>query len=241
MRAVQARLIDRGEVVLFDGLPAGFAAGFTTAAAPRDREDEALARALGAPDAERVRAKQVHGRTVLALDDAPRHGVAIRLGEADALVTAQAGRLVMVSTADCVPVLLCDPEAGLIGAIHSGWRGTAARVTDAALDLLEERGARPERLIALLGPSISRDRYEVGPEVVAALGPAPEGALRAGKGDRSFVDVARYVVRRLRARGVSNERLFRAPLCTFDDARFPSYRREGKRAGRILNGIVRTS
>lgn len=233
-------LCDRGRVVLFEGLPDGFRAGFTTQAASTGAEDAALAQELGAPRSERVRARQVHGRTVLFVPGPAGDGRSVRLGEADGLVTGSAGRLLMVSTADCVPLLLFDEESGLIAAVHAGWRGTAARVVDAALDLLIAHGARPARLVALVGPSISRDRYEVGPEVVAALGDAPYEAVRPGRGDRSQVDVAAFGIARLLSRGLHEENVFIVPWCTYSDPRLPSYRRDGATAGRMLTGIVRT-
>jgi hypothetical protein len=187
-----------------------------------------------------VRLRQVHGRTVLHATGPARSGEDVLLGEGDA-VTAEPSRLLAVQTADCVPILLLDPETGLLAAVHAGWRGTALRILDPVLDLLESLGAKPGNLVALFGPSISRDAYEVGPEVIEALTraqPAPEDAIRSGEGDRSFVDVAAFCAAQLAARGVS--RIQRGDFCTLGSPeRFPSYRRDGKRAGRIFTGVLR--
>ncbi|MBL8114356.1 MAG: polyphenol oxidase family protein, partial [Acidobacteria bacterium] len=142
----------------FDGLPAGFRAGFTTRRLTPDgtSPEEALrslADALGAPLVERVRLRQVHGRTVLHAAESLRAGEDVLLGEGDAVVTAEASRLLAVQTADCVPILLLDPETGLLAAVHAGWRGTALRILDPVLDLLESLGAKPGNLLALFGPS----------------------------------------------------------------------------------------
>lgn len=240
-----------GEAALFSGLPGGFAAGFTLRGdgldqLPAGTLGRRLARHLGAPDAVVCRTRQVHGATVLSVDgQAPDASGALLAGEGDAIVTGGAGRLLVVSTADCVPLLLLDEASGWIAAVHAGWRGAAAGIAGAALDSLSARGVDPSSLVALFGPSISRDAYEVGPEVVEALrrrhgGALPGGAVVPGRGDRSFVDVALLVEASLLSRGVRAERILRPSLCTLSDPRrFPSYRRDGARAGRILTGVVR--
>src|SRR5207244_4099920 len=91
------------------------------------------------------------------------------LGDGDAVISNVSNRLLTVASADCTPVLLVDPLSGWFGAVHAGWRGTAARVVSAAIAAMGERGASPQNLLAFFGPSISRDRYEVGPEVIEAL------------------------------------------------------------------------
>ena len=241
-----------GEAALFTGLPAGFAAGFTLRGEgldqlPPETLGRRLAAHLGSPRAVVCHARQVHGAVVLPVDGrSPDASGVLFAGDGDALLTREGGRLLVVSTADCVPLLLLDEATGGVAAVHAGWRGTAAGVVDAALDALSARGAVPSELVALFGPSISRDVYEVGPEVVAALEPSlrgrplPDGAVVPGRGDRSFLDVALLVEASLVRRGVLPERIHRPSLCTFGDAvLFPSYRRAGTRAGRILTGVVR--
>jgi YfiH family protein len=231
------------------GIPA-FAAGFTRGALMArsfspDAAGRALAAGLVAPDAEVVRLTQVHGRIALTFEEPARKRRSSVLGTADAMITNQQNVLLAVASADCVPIVLADPETGWIAAVHAGWRGTAARVLDAALDALAARGVRPENLCAALGPSISRDRYEVGPEVVAALRNAyrevgvPADAVRKGRADRHFVDVAAFNEAALRARGVGAERIATSGLCTASTPDLPSWRRDGAGAGRILTGIVR--
>lgn len=231
------------------GIPA-FAAGFTRGALMArsfspDAAGRALAAGLVAPDAEVVRLTQVHGRIALTFEEPARKRRSSVLGTADAMITNQQNVLLAVASADCVPIVLADPETGWIAAVHAGWRGTAARVLDAALDALAARGVRPENLCAALGPSISRDRYEVGPEVVAALRNAyrevgvPADAVRKGRADRHFVDIAAFNEAALRARGVGAERIATSGLCTASTPDLPSWRRDGAGAGRILTGIVR--
>jgi len=226
----------------------GFAAGFTRGALTArtldpDLAGRALAEALGAPAAEVVRMKQMHGARVLTLEEPPRERRNTLLGEGDAVITCQSNVLLAIASADCVPVVLADPVTGWIAAVHAGWRGIAARVLDAALDALAARGVRPEDLRAAFGPSISRDRYEVGPEVVTALRnayrAAPEGAVRPGAGGKAFVDVAAFNEAALRTRGLDPARIHRSGICNAASSDLPSWRRDGPGAGRILTGVVR--
>jgi YfiH family protein len=89
----------------------------------------------------------------------------------DALVTSVPGVLIGVVTADCVPVLLTDPEAGVAGVAHAGWRGAAAGILEAVLEAMVEQGACMERIAVLTGPAIQPESYEVGEEVREAFAP----------------------------------------------------------------------
>ena len=100
------------------------------------------------------------GRGALRLDDA--------VASTDALVTADPGTALAILVADCVPIILADPQAGVLACVHAGWRGTVAGVTGAALHAMQALGARPERILAAIGPAVAADRYQVGPEVAAA-------------------------------------------------------------------------
>jgi hypothetical protein len=249
-RATSAGAASAGAVTLLSlgGIP-GFAAGFTRGALTAysldpDAAGRALAEALGAPDAEVVRMNQVHGAVTLTFEEPARERRSGVLGTGDAVLTCQPNVLLLVASADCVPIVLADPQTGWIAAVHAGWRGTAARVLDAALDTLAALGVRPENLHAALGPSISRDRYEVGPEVVSALRNAyrdvdvPAEAVRGGRDDRATVDVAAFNAATLRARGVRANRTTASGSCTASTPDLPSWRRDGPGAGRILTGIV---
>ncbi len=226
----------------------GFAAGFTRGtltarALDPDLAARVLADALGAPDAEVIRLSQVHGTATLTFEEPARKRGSGILGTGDAVVTCQPDVLLVVASADCVPIVLADAETGWMAAVHAGWRGTAARVLDAALDAIEARGVSPRNLAAAFGPSIARDRYEVGLEVVAALldayGGAPEGAIRPGAGGKALVDVAAFNVAALVARGLDDARIFRSRACNAASPDLPSWRRDGPGAGRILTGVVR--
>lgn len=158
---------------------------------------------------------QVHGATVAICDRALPVGVST-LGEADALVTAEDGHLIVVTVADCVPVFLVDPATRVVGLAHAGWRGSAAGVVEATLERMARLGAEPGSVYAHLGPAICGECYEVGPEVPAALG-QPPGA--------THVDLREYLRGVLRAAGVPAGQATASAACTRCDAeRFFSYR-----------------
>jgi hypothetical protein len=132
-----------------------------------------LAAALGASLDDFVFARQVHGAGVRVVGDADRGSGAYSLddavGGADALVTATPGLVLAILTADCLPVVLHDPVAGVLACVHAGWRGTVAGVTAAAVAALRDLGSRPADIVAGLGPAIAGDHYQVGSDVHEAV------------------------------------------------------------------------
>lgn len=129
-----------------------------------------LQRALGFGEKGMVFTRQVHGAEVRVVTEADR-----RLpleGDrpvCDGLVTNVRGLPLIIFTADCIPVLLCDPEAGVAGAVHCGWRSTVLDILGVAVRKMTALGARPERLRAAIGPGIGACCYETGAEVKQAL------------------------------------------------------------------------
>jgi hypothetical protein len=183
--------------------------------------------------------RQVHGRVVRSVDDSgPAPWVDPR-PDGDALVSTRRDRAIGVHVADCVPIILCDPVHGVLGAAHAGWRGTVACVLGAALAAMTAAGARPEDVYVGMGPAIGACCFEVGPEVVAAFRDADadaESSIRAGSHVR--IDLLDANRRQAIAAGVHAERIAAANLCT---ACRPdlllSYRRSGKAAGR-MTGLI---
>ena len=126
------------------------------------------------------------------------------LAEADAVVTAIPGLAVCILTADCAPVLLCDPQARVIGAAHAGWRGALSGIVEATVEAMAGLGAEPRRIRAAIGPAISQGAYEVGEDYKAQfLAQEPESeaffVTDEGSGEPHF-DLPGYVAERL-ARG----------------------------------------
>jgi polyphenol oxidase len=132
-----------------------------------------LAAALGARPRDFVFARQVHAAGVRIVGDADRGSGAFTVDDAipdtDALVTTSPGVVLAILTADCVPIALHDPVAGVLACVHAGWRGTVARVPVAALAAMQTLGSRPSDVIAGVGPAAAPARYQVGAEVYQAV------------------------------------------------------------------------
>jgi polyphenol oxidase len=145
-----------------------------------------LAAALGVSPGDFVFARQVHGAGVRVVGRADRGSGAFTLDDAvagtDALVTTDPSIVLAILTADCVPVVLHDPVAGVLACVHAGWRGTVARVCAAAVTAMASLGSRPSDIIAGLGPAADPARYQVGPDVhhavTEAFGPAAPAFIR---------------------------------------------------------------
>lgn len=226
---------------------AGFRHGFETR---RGR----LADAVRAPIA---RLRQVHGAAVRRLPATAREQqpfFAADLGsrpEGDALITDLPGVAVAVAVADCLPILIADPERGAVAAVHGGWRGIAAGVLEAAIGALGSAfGSRPADLILGIGPAIGPCCFEVGEEVIEALaargyreiarveagGPEPGSAAPR----RPHCDLAAAAFAIGVDAGIPPDRIEAAGLCTRCNSDWLwSYRKDGERAGRMLCGIAR--
>ena len=160
------------------------------------------------------------------------------------MVTVTRGLALGVLTADCGPVLFADAEAQVIGAAHAGWKGAFTGVLENTVAAMQRLGARPERIVAVLGPSIGPDNYEVGPEFVARFTTEDAGNARyfspSQKPDHAMFDLNRYTVDRLACTGVAVSMLDR---CTYaEEDLFYSYRRTTHRKeadyGRQISAIV---
>ena len=163
----------------------------------------------------------------------------------DIRASARPGLALAILTADCLPVLLCDPEAGVIGAAHAGWRGALGGVLEAAVAAMAALGAEPRRIRAALGPCIQPARFEVGLEVVAQFTDENAAAERffapAPAPDKRRLDLPAYAEARLARAGVDQTAALRR--CTYDEADdFFSYRRATHRAepdcGRLVSAIA---
>lgn len=164
--------------------------------------------------------------------------------KADAMVTREPGLAVAVASADCGPVLFADAKAGVIGAAHAGWKGAFTGVLEATIARMEELGAMRGDIVAVLGPTIGPNAYEVGPEFVARFHEADEGYaafFRPSERDgHAYFDLPAFIMHRL-----ENCRIGRATslgLCTYsDELRFYSYRRATHRGepdyGRLISAI----
>ena len=203
------------------GLNCGLGSGDEPQAVEANRRIAAGAIIPGAPIAS---VHQIHSPTAVIVSAAVPHA---QRPQADALVTDRPGLLLGVVTADCAPVLLADREAGVISAVHAGWRGAMAGVTNQAIAAMISLGARVERIAAAVGPCIARASYEVGhdfAERLLAEGAENERFLSEGSGGSPHFDLEAYVVARLAAAGVRKIEAMGLDTYALED-RYYSYRR----------------
>ena len=195
-----------------------------------------LLRASGLAGRALVRLRQVHGNAVRDADlemDVARPAPPIADG--DAIITADAAHVVSVRIADCGPVLLADPAAGLVAAVHAGWRGLCAGVVQRAVDRMIARGARSERLLAAIGPCIGPAAFEVGDDVKVAMEAAGLGpwVVPGPAGVRWRADLRGSIRSQLLCMGLDGDRIDGDDRCTVSDSDCFSYRRDGARSGRM--------
>ncbi|MCP2169535.1 hypothetical protein LX83_006421 [Goodfellowiella coeruleoviolacea] len=185
-----------------------------------------LAEGVGLDVERLVWMEQVHGRTVTVVDTPSQTPIEAT----DGLVTATPGLALVVLVADCVPVLLADPVAGVVGAVHAGRVGARVGVLPAALAAMTAAGARVDRIEALLGPSVCGQCYEVPSAMrddVEAHLPGSASRTRAG---RPGLDLRAGLWNQLAAAGVA--RIGVDPRCTVEDHSLFSFRRDGN-TGRL--------
>ncbi|MBS0280971.1 MAG: peptidoglycan editing factor PgeF, partial [Proteobacteria bacterium] len=183
---------------------------------------------------------QVHSAQVHIVDqawnfDSRRDG--------DGMATAEAGVMLGILTADCTPVLFADVEAGVIGAAHAGWKGALAGVLENTIAAMATLGAKPSRIRAAIGPTISQANYEVGADMMARFDAADSGFfIPSDRPDHRRFDLPGYARMRLERAGVGQ--IADLGLCTYPPSNgFYSYRRTTHLGeadyGREISAIVR--
>jgi YfiH family protein len=165
--------------------------------------------------------------------------------KADGMVTNRRGIALGITTADCGPVLFADAGAGVIGAAHAGWRGAVTGVLEATIEAMEKLGARRNRVVAVLGPTISQRAYEVGPDFMQRVDEIAPGNQRffrpSEKPGHAMFDLPGFIGARMAAAGIAS--FSNLDLCTYsDEERFFSYRRTTHRGepdyGRLISAIA---
>jgi hypothetical protein len=190
-------------------------------------------------------ARQVHKDGVLTVTSGDQNAggwqTEAASADADAVATGRSDCWVGVVTADCVPLLLHDPSAHAVAAVHAGWRGALMGVAPAAVRALVERfGAHPSRMEAAIGPHIGACCFEVGRAVLDPLSKVSgwERWMSGRGGDKGYFDLGAFVRWQLEAEGLAPERVVALGLCTrCDPSRFSSYRREGRRPPGMLSAV----
>jgi YfiH family protein len=191
----------------------------------RGDSEQAIPAQIGVPTLRIPKIRQVHGTRVVNAED---------LGddcEADAVISRTPGLACRVVTADCLPLLLSNRTGTTVAAIHAGWRGLAEGVIEATVDALDSAASE---ILVWIGPAISQPCYEVGRDVFEAFGCDVDVESRAcfeDRGDRYLADLP--ALARLRLLRMGALAVTASGLCTYSAAaRFHSYRREGRAAGR---------
>ena len=192
--------------------------------------------ALGMADWAAAAPRQVHSSevTVLRSGDVAAQRLVV---EGDGVITDQPRVALSILGADCVPLLLFDPEHAVVAAVHAGWRGTAGGIAAVAVSRMEDAfGCRPSALRVALGPAIGRCCYEVGPEVlnaIAAVTAASEQTLFDRRGEKGMLDLHAANRAQLQAAGVPAANIEALPYCTScSPTGFFSHRRDGEPTGR---------
>ena len=203
-----------------------------------------MAAALGVAPHRFLTAYQIHSPTVVVAE-APWAGDA--RPRADAIVTRMRSLAIGITTADCGPILFAEPQAGVIGAAHAGWRGALTGVIEATVEAMETLGAARRRIRAAIGPMIRQPSYEVGPDLIARFAAEDSASSRffaaAARPGHAQFDLGGYVAARLARAGIVA--IEDIGLCTYADAAtFYSYRRTTHRAeadyGRHVSAIALT-
>ncbi len=156
-------------------------------------------------------------------------------GESDAMITNRSNLGLAISTADCTPVFIYDPENEVIAAVHSGWRGTVKKILLKTLQrLVDDFDSNPGKLITYIGPSISRKNYEVGNEVADLF----DEKYKTKKADKYLLDVSGANYDMLINFGLQKNNIETSSLCTYEEKELlHSYRRDGIKSGRSM-GII---
>ncbi|MDO4685784.1 MAG: peptidoglycan editing factor PgeF [Corynebacterium sp.] len=180
-----------------------------------------LANVIGLPEERIVWMEQLHTNNVSVVTEPQSHP----MEATDALVTTEPQLALAVLTADCVPVLLSDTEAGVVAAVHAGRIGARNGIVAKTVAAMVELGATPVHIHALLGAAASGEHYEVPKEMAADVEQHLPGSLVVTKQGSCGLDIRKGIVRQLLSLGV--EAIDADPRCTIEDTTMFSYRREG--------------
>jgi YfiH family protein len=189
------------------------------------------------------RKKQVHGSDVKVVSFSDKDVI----DSVDGMVTTEKGNVLVIRTADCVPVLFVDKEAGVIGASHHGWQGTFKNITREILQKMEQMGASRERIIAAIGPSIGACCYNIPEERYTLFKekfPQYIEKIIVKRNNRYFLDLYQLNYLLLLENGIKSENIDHRNFCTqCDEEHFFSFRRDyhsNKNAfGHMVNFIVK--
>ena len=223
---------------IYNGLNTGLGSADEPAAVAENRRR--VAQAMGGGPDDLAGCYQNHS-AITRVADGPWRG---ERPEGDAVVSATRGVICAVLTADCAPVLLADAEAGLVGAVHAGWKGALGGVVHSAVKAMQALGARQERMVGVVGPCIAQASYEVGTDFQERFEHHDAGSGRffadGPSIDKRMFDLPGFVLWRLEQAGVGEAAWTGHDTCV-DEANFFSNRRAYQRGepdfGRLMSAI----
>ncbi len=206
-----------------------------------------LCRELRIAPPDLITARQRHTTEVATIDDAflqkPDMEKAHLLDGVDGLVTNEKNKAIGVFTADCVPIILFDPEAKVVAAVHAGWKGTLHNIVANAIDKMAELGSSPTNMLATFGPSICQKCFEVGDDVASLFAegmPTLQGIMIYDiRRSKHLIDLVAANSVWMRAAGIRAENIAVPGFCTkCNPETYFSARLLGINSGRLLTGIV---
>ena len=208
---------------IFASLNCGLGSGDDRAIVVRNRE--VVAKTLGGTEPQIVTTYQVHSADAIAVTKPWKHDERPKV---DGMVTNVPGLILGTLTADCGPVLFADGKASVIGCAHAGWKGALTGITDATVLRMEELGAKRDNIVAVLGPSISKTAYEVGPEFFQRFIDASQRNkiyfTESARREHHMFDLPAYLTDRMKAFGIGM--VIDSALCTYTrEEEYFSYRR----------------
>lgn len=164
-------------------------------------------------------------------------------GGVDGIITNEKNIMLLTIESDCVPIYILDPVKKVIGMIHSGWRGTVLEIGVKAVDIFKNQyGSDISDILIYLGPSICRDCYEVGEELVfefkKILSDEEIDKAFTKEGEKLYLDVAMALEFTLLKAGIKKENIDRSKYCTYHDNVFASWRRDKDKTKQMLTGIM---
>ncbi|HJT39726.1 MAG TPA: peptidoglycan editing factor PgeF [Sphingobium sp.] len=229
LRAASLSAVPHGFAGRRGGVSTGVHAGLNVGLGSADQREAVLrnrdlARDALLPGATLVTLHQVHSPDVVTVTQPIPENAR---PAADAMVTDRPGLILGILTADCVPVLFADVQAGVVGAAHAGWKGAMSGVTDQTVAAMEVLGARRDRITAAIGPCIGRASYEVDLAFVDRFetqDPDNGRFFSAGREGHAQFDIAAYVAARLADAGMARVEMLDEDTYSQPD-RFYSYRR----------------
>lgn len=181
--------------------------------------------------------EQIHSNIVHFIDKPPQERL-----KGDAVVTNLPLLLIIIKTADCLPVLIVDEMRQVIAAVHCGWRGTSKGVIRKVIQGMRERyGCLPSSLFVAMGPCIKRECYEVGDDVIRSFEKQEVYTRFFSRHplnpDKFLFDLREANIAQMEELGVDRSNIFLIDVCTHCCHDFSSYRRDKDKAGRMLSFI----